>query len=175
MFSTSFPRLSSTVTKLRRYSSRPFLPTQKTMTTTTPPNFPFQRASGLEPPAEYARLRATEPVSQVKLFDGSLAWLVTKYKDVCAVATDTRLSKVLSWGPIHPSVLSLPIFTSQREYQICPSELTPQHRNAPALGSPSSAPAGKRRQRTSPPLSTWMRRHICSSAGWLSRSFCGSI
>ncbi|KAE8452851.1 hypothetical protein EG329_013123 [Mollisiaceae sp. DMI_Dod_QoI] len=33
------------------------------------PKFPFARPSGTEPPLEYAHLRATEPVSQVELFD----------------------------------------------------------------------------------------------------------
>ncbi|KAH6712785.1 cytochrome P450 55A2 [Leptodontidium sp. MPI-SDFR-AT-0119] len=63
------------------------------VTASTPPKFPFARPSGTTPALEYAQLRATDPVSQVELFDGSLAWLIVKHKDICAVLTDERLSK----------------------------------------------------------------------------------
>jgi len=54
---------------------------------------PFYSCNGVEPPVEYAKLRATDPVSKVELWDGSHVWLVVKHNHICSVLTDQRLSK----------------------------------------------------------------------------------
>ena len=47
----------------------------------------------MQPPSEYARLRDSRPVSQVKLWDGSCPYLIVKHQDITNVLTDARLSK----------------------------------------------------------------------------------
>lgn len=58
------------------------------------PTFPFARPHGTKPSAEFARLLANNPVSRVRLWDGSQPWLIVKNEDVRKVLTDPRLSKV---------------------------------------------------------------------------------
>ncbi len=89
------------------------------------PNFPFNRGFGgwsLRP--SMLACEKTAPVSQIKLFDGTLAWLVTKYHDVCQVSTDERLSKVRPL--VEGNARLLRVFDGNA-------------RNAPALGFRSSA------------------------------------
>jgi len=57
------------------------------------PHFPFSRPHDVQPAVEYERLRKTEPVSRVELWDGSRPYLVVKHEDITKVLTDDRLSK----------------------------------------------------------------------------------
>src|SRR4051812_6594702 len=69
------------------------------------PSFPFARPQAWDPPVEYAKLRASEPISRVTLWDGSHPWLVVKHKDVVSVLTDSRLSKACNSLHINIHVL----------------------------------------------------------------------
>ena len=54
--------------------------------------YPFARTSPLEPPPELAEVRDAEPVGKVRLWDGSSAWLVTRYADVRQALIDPKIS-----------------------------------------------------------------------------------
>jgi len=54
--------------------------------------YPFTRTSPLEPPPELAEVRQAEPVAKVQLWDGSTAWLATRYEDVRHTLLDPEIS-----------------------------------------------------------------------------------
>ncbi|MEU7837754.1 MULTISPECIES: cytochrome P450 [unclassified Nonomuraea] len=66
------------------------------MTAEAIPDYPFTRATALEPPAELAELREQCPVAHVRLPSGDVAGLVTRYDDARAVISDPRFSRNLA-------------------------------------------------------------------------------
>jgi cytochrome P450 len=62
------------------------------MPDTPVPAYPMQRDHPFDPPPELSRLRTSNPVSRVRLWDGSHPWLITEYADQRAVLGDHRFS-----------------------------------------------------------------------------------
>jgi cytochrome P450 len=54
--------------------------------------WPFPRECPGAVPEKYAELRGQCPVSRVELWDGSSAWLLTRYADIRSILRDTRFS-----------------------------------------------------------------------------------
>ena len=56
--------------------------------------YPMQREQTcpFDPPAELGRLRAEEPITKVRIWDGGTPWLITGYDDQRAVLSDPRFS-----------------------------------------------------------------------------------
>jgi cytochrome P450 len=62
---------------------------------------PRDPARPLDPPPELLRRLREEPISRIKIWDGSEPWLITRYEDGRAVLTDERFS-VNPWRPGFP-------------------------------------------------------------------------
>ena len=58
------------------------------------PAFPMQRAAGcpFDPPPGYRKLQAEAPITRVRLWDDSTAWLITRYEDQRNLLADPRVS-----------------------------------------------------------------------------------
>jgi cytochrome P450 len=59
------------------------------------PAFPMPRVCPMHPPPEYAQFRSAEPIRKVTLWDGSTAWVITRFRDVRQALGDDRFSAVV--------------------------------------------------------------------------------
>jgi len=69
-------------------------------------DFPFPRVDPLQPPPDLRRRQREQPVSQVRLPNGLIVWLVVRYADVRALLADPRVSADSTrpnFPPIGPS------------------------------------------------------------------------
>lgn len=71
--------------------------------TDEPPTFPIPREHPLHPPP-YARIRGTHGIIRVRMWDGGLAWLVTRHADVRTVLADAARFSSEPDAPGHPHV-----------------------------------------------------------------------
>ncbi|MEU0514609.1 cytochrome P450 [Amycolatopsis sp. NPDC006125] len=66
------------------------------MTTAEPRSYPFSEPERLDMEPLFANLRATEPLTRVRLPYGEPGWLATRYEDVKVVLGDPRFSRAAS-------------------------------------------------------------------------------
>jgi cytochrome P450 len=77
---------------------------EKRMVERTPVAYPFSAPPSLyEPSAKLAELRSEQPVVQLQMPDGKVAWLVTRFEDVRQVLIDPRFSRAAASGPDVPN------------------------------------------------------------------------
>jgi len=63
------------------------------MSVAEPRTFPFNPVDRLDIDPLYAELRATEPMTRIRMPYGGVGWLATRYEDVRAINADPRLSR----------------------------------------------------------------------------------
>lgn len=68
-------------------------------------SYPFSPLEGLRLDPTYARLRADEPLSRVRLPYGEEAWLAVRYDDVKMVLSDPRFSRAAANGRDEPRMM----------------------------------------------------------------------
>ncbi|MFD8082541.1 cytochrome P450 [Kitasatospora sp. NPDC059722] len=64
---------------------------QSTTTGTELHEYPMRRGCPYHPPTEYTELSEQGPLSQVELYDGRVAWLVTQHKETREMFADAKL------------------------------------------------------------------------------------
>jgi cytochrome P450 len=72
------------------------------------PVFPMRRTHPFDIAPEYSRLRTEQPIAQVRMPNGELAWLVTRYEYVRQLLTDPRVSadRTKPGYPLFPGIPS---------------------------------------------------------------------